>query len=85
MDHHHQAARLDIVVGGVMQDVTVQHPLTCFCGNELDVIPFARRNADCVLGQLHGFWDGMPIGRNNLERHAMQMNEVDKLSECNKA
>jgi hypothetical protein len=54
IDHHHQAARLDIVVGGVMRNVTVQHPLTCFCGNELDVIPFARRNADCIPGLATG-------------------------------
>jgi len=81
IDHQHQAARLNIVVCGVMQDVTMQHPLTSFCGDELDIIAFAGRDTDCVLGQLRSFRHRMPIGGDNFEGHPMQMHWMDELSD----
>src|SRR5574341_1249859 len=62
-----------------MQDMTVQHPLTRFRSNELDIISFTWRNADRILRQLRRFGDGMSICGDDLERQSMQMHGVDKL------
>ena len=42
IDHQHQTTRLDVVVGSMVEDMTVQHPLTDRGSNEFDVIALAR-------------------------------------------
>ena len=39
--HQHQTAGFDVVVGGVVQDVTMQHPLAGFSSDKLYVVPLA--------------------------------------------
>jgi hypothetical protein len=50
VEHHHQATRFDVIIGCVVQNVAVQHPLARFTSNKLHIIALARRYQHCILG-----------------------------------
>ncbi len=63
----------------------MQHPHACLGGDELNVVALTWRDADRVLRQLRGLGDGMPIRRDNLERHTVQVHGVDELADPDEA
>ena len=67
----------------VMQNMTVQHPLTRFGCNKFNIIAFAGRDTNRILGQLRRFRDGMSVRCHDLERHAMQVHGMNELTDAN--
>src|SRR3546814_5908050 len=81
---HHQSAAavgLRVVVGGVVRDVAMDHPLAgleCFPD---DVVTLAGADVDRVGPEAGGRRQGFAVACNDLEWPAVAMHRVDERSE----
>jgi hypothetical protein len=70
VDHHRQAATallFDVIIRGVMQDMTMNEPLARLARRPDHIVPFARSHVHRVFFNLRGFWNWIAIRFNDLE------------------
>ena len=73
VDHQHQAARLGVIVGGMMRDAAMQHPLARLGGDPFHIIAFPRRDGHRILGQLGRLRHRVAVGGDDRERRPVQV------------